>query len=158
METSIVNLKQSIEKLLDAIKDTFTIEGDADGLWVMAKHVPYYKGDTIKYTDFMVKFLNGSKLVVLMPTKAKVGSGEGMCTHFLQKGEFLKGWKAVCPNAITYHGDDMLQLVHHIAKLLGDPNLCDRRDCEDRVCCEENFPTLFDINLKEGGYKNDPIK
>jgi hypothetical protein len=158
METSIVNLKQSIEKLLDAIKDIFTIEGDADGLWLMVRHVPYYKGDTIKYTDFMIKFLDDSSLVILVPTKAKVVASKKTCEHFLQKGEFLKGWKAICPKVATYHDDDIMGMINQIVKLLGNPNVCDRRDCEDRVCCEENFPTLFDINQKEGGFKNDPIK
>jgi hypothetical protein len=158
MEPSIVNLKQSIEKLLDAIKDNFTIEGDADGLWLMVRHVLYYKGDTIKYTDFMIKFVNDNTLVILVPAKAKVGAGKKACEHFMQKGEYLKGWRAICPRAVTYQGDDIADLINQIVKLLGHPNVCDQMNCEDRVCFEEDSPTLFDINPKEGGYENEPIK
>jgi len=143
METQIVNLKQSIEKLLDTAKNIFAIEGDADGLWLMIKNVPYCKGRTIRFSDITVKFLNNVP-VVLIPTKSKLGSAKEACEDFLQKGEFLKGWRAICPNAITYHGEDILELVHRITELVGNPNLCDRMDCEMRPCSEDDLPTLFD--------------
>jgi hypothetical protein len=158
METSTVNLKQSIEKLLDAAKNAFTFEGDSEGLWLMVRHVPYYKGDTIKYTDFMIKFLDDISPAILVPTKAKVGAGKKTCEHFLRKGEYLKGWRAICPKVAACHEDDVTNLINQIVKLLGHPNVCDQMNCEDRVCFEENSPTLFDINPKERGDENEPIK
>jgi hypothetical protein len=149
VETQTVDLKQSITKLLDAAKDTFVVEGDADGLWFVIEHAPYYRGHTKTYTDIMVKFLSDNMPVVLIPAKCKLGSGRTACEYFVQKNEFLRGWRAICPHAIAYTGEDTFELARRIVKLVGNPGLCDLTTCDKRSCPGWDSATLFDNEKTE---------
>ena len=137
METQNTNIKQSIANLLTtAQQQGFEVEGNADAQWFLIKNAKLSRQFNKPKTSIMVKFIDDSKdPIILAPDNLEIEPDSGVCTSFLGKSPYIKGWKSLCPHMFQDIGDEMLEFVACLTGFIANPLLCGLMGCEgkDRI-------------------------